>query len=126
MAKRAKETPLHERYDRSHPLLRELVDVNVCCDDGVWFDALLTRVPGLGEEIIREEKSYKVIRVWHQPVDDDGRTPFGWHALVDATFQPEDGVQSLRTEHRPRRERKRKRRAFGRRRPNDDSIKCPE
>lgn len=110
MAKRAKETPLHERYDRSHPLLRELVDVNVCCDDGVWFDALLTRVPGLGEEIIREEKSYKVIRVWHQPVDDDGRTTFGWHALVDATFQPEEAVRSLRTERQARKGRQVKRR----------------
>jgi hypothetical protein len=108
MAKRAKATPLHERYDRSHPLLRELVDVNVYCDDGVWFDALLTRVPGLGEEINREDKSYKVIRVWHQPVGDDGPTPFGWHALIDATLQPDDGARSLRTEHRDRRERKQK------------------
>jgi hypothetical protein len=77
MAKRAWQTRLHERYDRSHPLLRELVDVNVYGDDGVWFDVLLTRVPGLGEEIHKDEKSYKVVRVWHQPVDDDGRTPFG-------------------------------------------------
>jgi hypothetical protein len=113
MAKGAKGTPLHERYDRSHPLLRELVNVNVYCDDGVWFDALLTRVPGLGEEIHKEDKSYKVIRVWHQPVDDDGRTPFGWHALIDATLQPEDGVRSLRTEQRGRKRGKRTERSSG-------------
>jgi hypothetical protein len=107
MAKRARETPLHERYDRSHPLLRELVTVNVQCDDGVWFDVLLTRVPGLVEEMHREEKSYKVIRVWHQPVDDDGRTPFGWHALVDAELQPED-FRSLRTELRGRKKARKK------------------
>ena len=103
MGKRAEKPTLHERYNRSHPLLRELVDVNVYCDDGVWFDVLLTRVPGLGEEIHRDEKSYKVVRVWHQPVDDDGRTRFGWHALLDAELQPEDDGRSLRAEQRGRR-----------------------
>ena len=38
---------LHERYDWSHPLLRELVLVHVDADDGTSFDTLLTRMPGI-------------------------------------------------------------------------------
>jgi hypothetical protein len=92
MARRPKEpTPLHERYNSAHPLLRELVLVNVKGNDGESFDALLTRVPGLGEEINREDRSYRVVRVWHQPVNDDGRAPWGWHAMVDAEMCPDDG-----------------------------------
>ena len=41
----------HERYDRSHPLLRELVRVHVDAADSASFDMLLTRVPGIGEEL---------------------------------------------------------------------------
>ena len=80
----------HERYNPIHPLLRELVRVNVLCDDGTSFDSLLTRVPGIGEEISREDRSYKITRVRHEPVDDDGRARFGWHAFVDAQLQPPD------------------------------------
>jgi hypothetical protein len=79
----------HERYDPSHPLLRELVLVHVDGNDGESFDVLLTRVPGLGEEIDREDRSYKVARVQHEPVDDDGRARFGWHAFIEAHLQPE-------------------------------------
>lgn len=35
-----------------------MVLVNVYGNDGSSFDVLLTRVPGIGEEIILEEKSY--------------------------------------------------------------------
>jgi hypothetical protein len=41
-------------------------------------------VPGIGDEIIREDKTYKVVRVLHDRVDDDGRARFGYHAYVDA------------------------------------------
>jgi len=80
----------HEGHDTSHPLLRELVLVHVDVDDGTSFDMLLTRVPGIGEEINREDRSYKVLHVQHEPVDDDGRARFGWHAFVDAELQPTD------------------------------------
>jgi len=80
----------HERYDRSHPLLRELVFLHVAGDDGEWFSTLLTRVPGIGEEIIREDRTYKVLRVQHDRVDDDGRARFAYHAYIDAELQPED------------------------------------
>jgi len=80
----------HERYKSSHLLLRELVLVHVDADDGESFDTLLTRVPGIGEEIGREERTYRAVRVRHEPVDDDGRARLGWHALVDAELQPED------------------------------------
>ena len=115
MGRRRKEPPpLHARYNPINPLLRELVLVNVKGDDGESFDALLTRVPGLGEEINREDHSYRVVRVWHEPVDDDGRARFGWHALVDAEFRPDDGgafpTVKLRKPSRPQVTRKRKKR----------------
>ncbi len=81
---------IHERYDPSHPLLRELVFIHVYGDDGESFDVLLTRVPGIGDEIDREAVSYRVVRVQHEPVDDDGRARLGWHAFVEAQLQPED------------------------------------
>lgn len=86
----------HERYDMSHPLLRELVLVHVDVDYDTpfakSFDTLLTRVPGIGEEISREDKSYRVVRVQHEPVDDDGRARLGWHAFIEADLlPPEDG-----------------------------------
>ena len=80
----------HERYDPSHPLLRELVLIHVDADDGSSFDMLLTRVPGIGELVGREDRSYKVLRVWHEPVDDDGRGRFGWHAFIDVELQPRE------------------------------------
>ena len=58
-------------------------------NDGVSFEILLTRVPGIGEEIMREDRYYKVVRVQHEPVDDDGRTRFGCHAAIDAELLPE-------------------------------------
>jgi hypothetical protein len=63
-------------------LLRELVRIHVDGNDGEWFEPLLTRVPGTGEEISHEDRIYKVTRVMHYPVDDDGRPRFGWHAFV--------------------------------------------
>jgi hypothetical protein len=93
MKKKAQETRPHERYNHLHPLLRELVFVHVDAVDGTKFDMLLTRVPGIGEEINREAKSYKILRVQHEPVDDDGRARFGWHAFIDAELQPEEDVQ---------------------------------
>jgi hypothetical protein len=85
-----KEKQPHERHNPAHPLLRELVLVHVDGTDGAFFDVLLTRVPGIGEEIIREDRYYKVLRVQHESVDDDGRARFGWHAFVDADLLPLD------------------------------------
>ncbi|MCY2950709.1 MAG: hypothetical protein NTU53_01880 [Planctomycetota bacterium] len=97
----------HERYNPIHPLLRELVLVHVYAGDGE-FDTLLTRVPGIGEEINQEDRSYKVIRVQHEPVDDDGRARLGWHALVDAELlPPEDTEPSSAPRGTRRRKRKR-------------------
>ncbi len=40
------------------------------------FDMLMTRVPTIGEEINREDRSYLVIRVQHEPIDSKGTQ--GW------------------------------------------------
>jgi hypothetical protein len=101
-----KEYVSHERYDPSNPLLRELVLLHVDGSDGMSFDTLLTRVPGIGEEINREDRSYKVMRVRHEPVDDDGRARFGWHAFVDAELLPEDPEPATRHRRTSKRRRK--------------------
>ena len=81
---------LHERYDRSKPLLRELVTISAFTDDGDAFDIILTRVPCIGEEISRGSKTYTITSVQHAPVDDDGRSPYGSHGYVEAMFKPDD------------------------------------
>ena len=87
--KKAPESPpLHERYNPAHPLLRELVLVHVCATDGTHFDMLLTRVPGIGEELSQEDRIYRILRVQHEPINDDGRARFGWHAFIDAELLP--------------------------------------
>ena len=102
---------LHERYNRSHPLLRELVSVCVYANGVQFFTTLLTRVPGLGEEIAHEDKYYRVVRVQHEPVDDDGRTRARYHAFVDV-LQPDDDVESSVPKQRaPRRKKNRGRSA---------------
>lgn len=94
MPRKKKEYVPHPRYDPRVPLLRELVRVHVDGDDGLSVDVLLTRIPGIGEEIVIEGQSYRIHRVQHDVVDDDGRA-FGWHAFVDAEHVPEE-------ERRPR------------------------
>ena len=101
---KTEQTP-HERYNRAHPLLRELVLVHVDANDES-FDALLTRVPGIGEEIGREDCSYKVLRVQHEPIDDEGRAHFGWHAVVDVELQPDDIGRGTREQRTSRRHKK--------------------
>jgi hypothetical protein len=88
--KKREEQPLHPRYDRSQPLLRELVSVHIDGNDGESFDVRLTRVPGIGEEIVRQQNTYKVKRVRHYSVDDDGRAFLGYHAFVKGEFIPEE------------------------------------
>ena len=63
-----------------------MVLLNVKVDGGTQFDILLTRVPGIGEEINREDRSYRILRVQHEPLDDEGRPRFGWHAFIDANL----------------------------------------
>jgi hypothetical protein len=91
--------PSHPRYDPDKPLLRELVLVEVATDREEYRTILLTRVPCVGEEIAIEADTFKVTRVLHAVVDDDGRAFCGTHAYVDALWQPEE----------PRKPRKRKR-----------------
>lgn len=76
--------------DYSKPLLREIVFVHVSATDGTTIECLLTRVPGIGEEIVREDKKYRILRVQHHEVDNDGRAAFGWHAFVDAELLPDE------------------------------------
>ena len=94
--------PLHERYDRSHPLLRELVSVHVNSNDGARFDVLLTRVPCIGEAIEHAGKYYCVLRVFHTPVDDDGRAYIGYHAMIDANYWPEENLPPANWERQRR------------------------
>jgi hypothetical protein len=77
-------------YDSTEPRLRELVLVNVQATDGTKFDALLTRVPGIGEEILVENRNYEITRVQHFVVGRDGRAECGWHAFLEATVRLED------------------------------------
>jgi hypothetical protein len=97
--KRSKSTPLHPRYDRSHALLRELVSVRVDASDGASFSTLLTRVPCIGEAIAHEGKFYRILRVFHESVDDDGRAFAGYHAYIDAEYWPDEHIPQIR---RPR------------------------
>jgi hypothetical protein len=93
---------VHPRYDYSQPLLRELVFVNVSTDDGKSFDALMTRVPGIGEEINREDRTYRILRVQHEPVDDEGRARLGWHAFLDALLIDPEEMTIPRAEEWPK------------------------
>ena len=96
----------YDLYDQSHPRLKELVLVNVLVKEDVFFDLLLTRVPSIGEEINREDRSYKITRVRHEPVDPDGRARFGWHAFVDAELLPEDIIPPKKPKRQASRNRK--------------------
>lgn len=81
-----KPKPVYPRHYPLDPLLRELVLIHVYGSDGENFDTLLTRVPGIGEVISREDRSYRVTRVAHEPVNEDGKARLGWHAFVDAVL----------------------------------------
>jgi hypothetical protein len=109
-SKKSTEIELHPRYDRSKPLLRELVFVNVSTDDGQSFDTLMTRVPGIGEEINREDRTYRILRVQHEPVGDDGRARLGWHAFIDALLLGEEEMNLPRSEEWPKAKRQPRRR----------------
>jgi hypothetical protein len=95
------EIVLHELYNRAHPLLRELVTITVFGDDGRIFDVLLTRVPCVGEFISKEDYYYKITRVEHFPVDDDGRSFAGSHAIVVGEFTLDDYVTPRRRKKQP-------------------------
>lgn len=86
--------------ERRDSLVSNVVFVSVHVDDppDIFF-VQLTRVPGIGEEIVRGGDIYRAIRVAHHPVDDNGRTRFGSHATVVAALVPDDP---------PRRQRRRR------------------
>ena len=77
--------------------------MNVTGNDGIWFDVLLTRVPGIGEGLIREDTTYKVVRVLHNRLDDDGRAEMPYHAYVDVEeLQPDVKPQTKGGHKKPR------------------------
>lgn len=82
-----------ERNERNFPLdkprLRELVYVRLLFEDKDGTEVLLTRVPGLGDEIEHDGLIYRINRVRHYPVNADGRADFGWHAFVWLELLPE-------------------------------------
>lgn len=81
-------TDPHHRHDRSELLRRDIILIQVDVNDGTRFDMLLTRVPCLGEELNREDRHYKVVRVQHEPMDFHGLFRIGWHAFVDVELLP--------------------------------------
>jgi len=100
MSKNRSADQTFSRLDPHEPRLSEIVllHVHTAADDD--FDLLLTRVPGLGEEISREGRSYKIVRVQHEPVDDGGRARFGWHAFIEAEIVPDEiGTRPKRRKH---------------------------
>jgi hypothetical protein len=89
MPRKKKEYVPHDRFDPKHPLLRELVSVHFEVANGTPFDANLTRIPCVGEEVFKESACFRVLRVQHTIVDDDGRAFAGYHAYVEAVEVPE-------------------------------------
>ncbi|CAG1010418.1 hypothetical protein PHYC_03847 [Phycisphaerales bacterium] len=83
---------MHPRYDYRQPLLRELVSVCVWPSRYVEdsFRVRLTRIPGVGEEVLVGADSYRITRVQHDLVDNDGRARLGEHAYVEAVLMPPD------------------------------------
>src|SRR4051794_39608143 len=84
------------------PRLRELVFVATWENGKASFMVLLTRVPGLGEELVKEGRTYRIVRVQHEPVGDDGRTWCGWHAMVNLELLPEEPVEPRKRKTRGR------------------------
>jgi len=62
--------------------------INVMIDKPPGFDVLLTRVPCIGEEIIQEDRSYRITRVQHVECDRDGKARWGCHAFLEAELVP--------------------------------------
>ncbi len=69
---------------------KRFVFIHVTSSNDVRFDMLLTRVPCVGEELNREDRSYKVTRVQHEPCDHQGYVRLGWHAFVDVDLLAEE------------------------------------
>lgn len=94
MAKRKKGSPVvvpERSLDRSTCPLRDVVLICVQVMGAKSFDMLMTRVPTIGEEINREDRSYLVLRVQHEPIDSEGYARLGWHAFVEAKLlQPDE------------------------------------
>lgn len=80
----------HPLFDRSQRRLRELVDVCMASHDGMpLLSVLLSRVPSLGEEVVVEASTYRVIGVQHASLDPDGRARFGTHAYLTVVEVPD-------------------------------------
>jgi len=91
-------------YNRDEPRLNELVFILVHLPDDTSFQTLLTRVPGVGEEINTKDHICRVTRVRHYEVDDMGRARLGWHASLYAELIPLE----FNTDEQPRRRRRSK------------------
>jgi hypothetical protein len=63
-----------------------LIHVHVDGEDG--FDIALTRVPCVGEQVNRDDRSYAVTKVQHEPIEISGKARFGWAAFIDAELLP--------------------------------------
>ena len=67
-------TPTERRAD--------LVFVSIMVNDGTWFDVLLTRVPCVGEYLSNQGDTFRVTRVQHSPLYEDGRCWSGLQAIL--------------------------------------------
>jgi hypothetical protein len=68
--------------------LPHLVFVHVNTNINTWFSALLTRVPCVGEYIMNQGETFKVVAVYHSLVMEDGKSRCGLHAILDVEVQP--------------------------------------
>lgn len=57
--------------------LPHLVFIHVDTNVNTWFSALLTRVPCVGELIVNQGETFKVVAVYHNLVARDGRSNWG-------------------------------------------------
>lgn len=92
-----------DRPDRCLGRLRDVLLIHAVASDGTRFDILLTRVPCIGENISIEDRSYRVVRVDHEPVNSEGVARLGWHAFLDVErLPPEEDVVLLKRRVSPR------------------------
>src|SRR5205823_2279006 len=69
--------------------LAHLVFIHITTNVNTWFSALLTRVPCVGEFIVNQADTFKVVAVYHSLVMEDGKSRCGVHAMIDVELQPE-------------------------------------
>lgn len=83
------------------PLIRDLVLIALTTDRDEHLTLQLTRVPCIGEELFHDADTFKVTRVSHATVDDDGRAYAGFHAYVEGIWQPDDPPKPKKRRKKP-------------------------